>query len=70
MGNKSHFTHEIIIILLFFIQKCICNNNENVFESKFTIDIYGEDYIFNNRYNLEFNGTTKLFNEYSTLQEL
>jgi len=72
MGSKSHFSYRVIIGLFIFIHRCVCEtyDEENVFETKFTLDVYGENYIFSHRYDLEFNNNTKLFNNYSTIQTL
>jgi len=73
MGIKIYIIYFSFIIFTYNFYLCLCKsnkNNEDEFITKFTIDTYGENYVFKNRYNLEYNNDTMLFKEHNKLQTL
>ena len=73
MKKIIYYIFNYIIILSIFIYKSkkgLCKTVVNIKSTKFILDTFDQDDSLIERYNLNFNLTTYLFNEYDDLFEL
>jgi len=73
MKRKIYYIYKyilIILILIFESKKGLCKEYINIKSNKFTLDTFEKDGSLIKRYDLNFNLTTYLFNEYDILFNL